>query len=112
MQATGTVRTFGRGSVQLVIVAAVAVTGIAIGRWGIPADDSSGTTVSSPSNVAASGYDGQAAQQKLAQMDAAEDARDARTSGLSNVAASGYEGQAAQQKLAQMDAAEDARDAR
>ena len=77
MQATATVRTFGRSGVQLVVIAAVAMTGIAIGRWGIPAD-SSGTTVSGVSNVAASGYDGQAAQQKLAQMDAAEHARDAR----------------------------------
>jgi hypothetical protein len=95
-----------------VVIAAVAATGIAIGRWGIPADDSTGTTVSGLSTVATSGYEGQAAQQKFAQMDAAEDARDAGVSGLSNVVTGGYEGQAAQQKFAQMDAAEDARDAR
>jgi len=111
MQATGTVRTFGRSSVQLVVVAAVAAIGIAIGRWGIPADESSGTTASRSSSVATSGYQGQAAQQKWAQIDAVEDSRDAGSSGLSNVATVGYEGQAAQQKWAQMDAIEDARDA-
>lgn len=71
MHATGSVRTYGRGSVQLVVVAAVAVTGIAIGRWGIPADDAA-TITTSPRTDAVSTTDRfeAMAERKLTQMDA------------------------------------------
>jgi hypothetical protein len=73
MQATGTVRTFGRGSVQVVVVAAVAVAGIAIGRWGIPAEDAATVVTGSRSDViSASDRFENMAERKLAQIDATD----------------------------------------
>jgi hypothetical protein len=91
----------------VVIVAAVAVTGIVIGRWGIPAEDAA--TVFNPSANASRSdrFESIAAEQKVAKMEAAE----ARYSTTGTVTVSDAEGTVDQanvvdRKFAQMDAAE------
>jgi hypothetical protein len=117
MQATGSMRTFGRSSVQLAVIAAVAVTGIAIGRWGIPAEDSATIVTSSRSDtVSTTDRLDNLVERKLAQMDAAE-ARYSTTATVTDEASGAevlvdqanvapIQASAVDRKFAQMDAAE------
>jgi hypothetical protein len=82
MQATGSLRTVRMSSVQLVMLAIVAVTGIAFGRWVIPAADSSAPVITRSSEATATNNSANILDRKLVQMDAWDGAHAAGASAV------------------------------
>jgi hypothetical protein len=100
MQNTVTFRTVTRGAVQTVVLAAVAVIGVSVGHWVIPAEDSSGTTAVRYIEATAPAVSPDILERKLAQLDA----RDARYTAPVTASAPTGKDSIIDRKLAQMDA--------
>ena len=104
MQNTATFRTVTRGTLQFLVVAAVAAVGISIGRWVIP---DSGTTGATAARLAGNETRSiSTMERKLTQMDAWDD-----QFGFVGASAAPAPRSAStmERKLAQMDAEDDAR---
>jgi hypothetical protein len=98
MQNTVTFRTVTRGAVQTVVLAAVAVIGVSVGHWVIPAEDSSGTTAVRYIEATAPAVSPDILERKLAQLDA----RDARYTAPVTASAPTGKDSIIDRKLAQM----------
>jgi len=106
MHYAGSFRTISRNSMQVVIVVAIAATGVAFGRWAIPAGHSSPVVTVARFDTRPSERSEAAAARKLIQMDQADD----RHTGVVVAAAtSGARLSVAERKLIQMDQADDRR---
>jgi hypothetical protein len=106
MHYTGSFHTISRTSTQVLILAAVAAAGIAVGRWAVPADHSSAVVAVTRVATPPSELSRARAEQKLVQMDQLGDQRAA----LAAVAPSSRTSlSAAERKLIQMDQADDRR---
>ena len=113
MQYTGSLQTISRKSIQVAILGAVAVTGIAFGRWAIPAEHTSPAITITRFETTPSELARARAERKLIQMDQADDRRageglaPAAPSAQSNITPASLS--AAERKLIQMEAADDRR---
>ena len=72
MQTTGSMRAIGKSGAQALLLAAVGVLGLGIGRWVVPATDSGQAEVYRPAAASTNGRAPHIVELKLAQMDAAD----------------------------------------
>src|SRR5205809_689604 len=106
MQYTGSLQTISRKSIQVAILGAVAVTGIAFGRWAIPAEHTSPAITITRFETTPSELARARAERKLIQMDQADDPHGAVAVAAAH---SGDSLSPALRKLIQMDQADDRR---
>jgi hypothetical protein len=104
MQNTATFRTVTRGAVQLVVLAAVAVAGVSVGRWVIPDGGSTGATVVRYIETTAPVGGADIIERKLAQMDAQDAQHGIAVAGAVSVPFVPSGDSIIEGKLAQMDA--------
>ena len=107
MQATNSHRVNGSREAHALLLAAVGVLGLSIGRWVVPATDSAPPIAYRPVAASTSSLASSNAERKLIQMDAADDARTRANSEAHDRIVGGSS--AGERKLIQMDAADDAR---
>lgn len=108
MQNAATFRTVTRGAVQFVVLAAVAVIGVSVGRWVVPEDGSAGATTVRYITTTAPAAGQDIIERKLAQMDARDARQGTAVAGAVTAPSNAGAGSIIERKLAQMDA-EDAR---